>query len=852
MWLGWASCVLPWATPCQAQGVAAAPAAAIAAQPLSAALAEFARQTTLQVIYVSSLARGLRSHPVAAGLPPADTLTQLLTGTGLRFEFLNERTVRLLPAPRATPVPATTLVAAGSGTPQASGPWSHDRLEEVVVTSTKREESLNVVPISATVMSLAAMDAAGVKSFNDIAALAPGVEYDFSTQWGPGILTNLAIRGISADKGAATTGIYLGDVPIQVPHTTFSSFYPVAFDLERVEVLRGPQGTLFGASAEGGAVRFIANEPSLIRDSALYRSEVATTAHGGMSYEAGAAAGGPLVDGRLGVRASAWYRKDGGYVDRVDPFSGATLDADANRALSKAARLAFVFAPGDNLRISPSIAYQSVDLNDTPIYYTYLSRPGDGILRNGKLLRQPGTDHFTVATVRIERDFEAATLTAITSLVDRSASATVDTTNVAGVAFFGGYGNPLGPAYPASYADAIPTLLTLRQITLAQELRLASADTATPLRWVGGLYYTRVRKDALRDTYAIADPQDPGIYTKEHNADMEVSAYGQASLALAAHLRAGLGLRVGVRHVDGITYQAGFANGGTAPPVRGTLQETLPLTPRAELSWQPDAQHYYYATVARGFRVGGANAAGQAPCAGRDVPVRYRADTTWSYEVGAKNALFDHRLQLAASAYQIRWNGLQESLSDACNNSYTANAGHAISSGFDLTLDTQPSAHTNFGLSLGYVDVRYRGTVYDGSGQIIVEHGTAVGGEPAVPAPWNGTATAQYHRPAGRGFDGYLRAQLVVHSHNPGPFTEQNPQAISWLPAARADPATSNLGLQFGLVRDALDLRLAVNNVLNASPQLQRYADAPDSTLFYAYTLRPRTVALSASWRFGL
>jgi outer membrane cobalamin receptor len=150
-------------------------------------------------------------------------------------------------------------------------------LAEVIVTAEKREELLRVVPISANVLTAAEMDAAGIKGIDEIAAVTPGVEYDYDTQFGPGILTRLGIRGIKSDIGTSTTGVYIDDVPIHSRQSGFANAYPVVFDLTQVELLRGPQGTLFGAGAEGGAIRFIATEPSLTELTGQYRTEVSQT-----------------------------------------------------------------------------------------------------------------------------------------------------------------------------------------------------------------------------------------------------------------------------------------------------------------------------------------------------------------------------------------------------------------------------------------------------------------------------------------------------------------------------------------------------------------------------------------------
>ena len=188
-------------------------------------------------------------------------------------------------------------------------------IAEVVVTATRREESLSKVPISLSVLTQESMDVKGVKDINDVARLTPGVTVDASQ-------TNaISIRGISSSGGSGTTGIYIDDVPIQVRDLGFNSDDALLkiFDLDRVEVLRGPQGTLFGAGSEGGTVRYITVQPSLTKSSIYAKAETSYTQGGSINYEAGIAGGVPLIDGVLGVRESAWFRRDGGWIDRVDP-----------------------------------------------------------------------------------------------------------------------------------------------------------------------------------------------------------------------------------------------------------------------------------------------------------------------------------------------------------------------------------------------------------------------------------------------------------------------------------------------------------------------------------------------------
>jgi iron complex outermembrane receptor protein len=817
---------------------------AIAAQPLPQALAAFSSSTHLQLVYVSQLALGKVSQAVPAGLPATTCLGHLLDGTGLDFLFLNDRTIKLFERPRAVRAPASTPHRESTG----STPAAADSLDEVVVSATKRDEVLSSVPMSISVLSPEDLDASGMQGIGGIAAVTTGIEYDFSSQYGPGILTNIAIRGISADKLDATAGIYVDDVPIQTPHTVFGNAYPVTFDLAQVEVLRGPQGVLFGRGAEGGAIRFITNEPSTTTVSQLYRFEVSTTDHGGTNVEAGAAAGGPLVAGVLGARVSAWYREDGGYVNRIDPFAGTVIDANANRSASRAVRVSVAFEPSDSLRVTPSFSYQAMNLHDTPAFYAEPPSPRAGIPDNGKLLRQPAVDDLMMGSLVAVDRMGFANLTAITSYVDRTATATVDTTNVAGITF-GGFGNPLGPAFPTSYADAVPTLLTLHQIQFSEEVRLASMDSAAPITWLGGLFYSRLRQDSTQDTYLIAAPGNPGILDDQYNTLTEASAFGQTRWSLNPHWNLGAGMRVGWLDSYGSSRAAGFANAGSAPFAQSSHQDTLPPTPRFDLSYQPDSRNLFYTAIAKGFRAGGAG--GRAlRCGNSFSPPSFGPDSVWSFEVGAKNQLFDRRLHLDTSLFDIHWNGIQERVQDSCGNSFTTNAGAARSTGFDLAADAALSDRFHMAVAMGYLDVRYTRTLRTADGHIIVERGTVVGGVPSVPAPWSGTVSAHYEWPLAGITTAYMRADEIVHSHNPGPFSELDPKSVSYDPRLSADPATYLLNLQFGATRPGVNVRIFVNNATNAHPQLQRYSDATGSALVYAYTLRPRTVGLMGSWAF--
>lgn len=831
--------------PAPAKGVLTAP---IGAQALSQALSALARQTSLQLVYESRLVAGLHSERVPAGLSVPAALRRLLWGTGLRFEFLNARTIELIgSAPEQPPAVAPARAPRPPGS--QAGP-----LREVIVTAEKRREDLSRVPISAVVLSGETMQKLGVRTMRDIAEITPGIAMDSSSQWGPGILTDVTVRGITSAAtisetesgiGSPTTGVYIDDIPITMPQSSFTNPYPVPFDLARVEVLRGPQGVLFGGRAEGGAMRFVTNGPSTTMLDGMAGAEAATTAGGEPSDQLDAAVGGPLIDGRLGARASVYWRRDGGYIDRVDPLTGANVDTDANRSTTRAARLAFLIEPSSSFRISPWFMYQSVDLHDSPSFFVDLSDPGSGSFRNGKLLRQPAADAFSLSALKMQKTWAAAELTSITSWFDRTASGTVDTTNAVG-ALFGGFGSPLGDAYPISYANAVPTQVGAHESQFTQELRLASRAGAAPLSWLGGVFYSHVRQNTMSLAYPIVAPQPPYISYVTQAMYAELAAFGNATLRLSSRWRTFAGVRVTRARTEVVGTAVGLIY-----PTLGLTQAYLvetPLTPRFGLMYEDGPGHVVYASAAKGFRTGGTNPVRPIICDPTSVHP-YAGDSLWSYELGTKNTLLDRRLRVSGSLFYILWKDIQTDAFAACNYPDVVNAGSATSKGFDLTIDLSPEERTDLKLAVAFVDARYSSTATLGT-DVIMERGTAVGGALYSSPPWSGTISAEHRVPLGAGLSLDAGIDFMVRSRNPGPFLEDDPASSAYNPALRPDPATRLLDVRIGVVRSELEVRLSLFNALDSTPILQRDNDLAGSSLYYGQTFRPRTLALDVTERF--
>jgi outer membrane receptor protein involved in Fe transport len=335
----------------------------IPAQPMSSALQQLARQTGVNILFLPGVVRSLRSAATSGRLTPEEAARRLVAGSGLRIsrDAMGGLIVRPEPPPPgrarsrapapapAAPTPPVAVVEEATILPAL--------LEEIVVTATRRPDIVSRVPLSISAETQRGLDQRGLRSMQDFEATVPAFRITAATGQGAAIV---AIRGIvQAGPTAATTGFYIDDVPIQrrsggSAGGANGTPQPALFDLERIEILRGPQGTLFGSGSEGGTIRLIQTQPSLTRVGAYVRAQVSSIHHGETSRELGVAVGGPIVKDRLGFRASAFQRRNGGYIDLVDPFTGKVWLPDANRSTQQSARLALTWAPTERLHLTAS------------------------------------------------------------------------------------------------------------------------------------------------------------------------------------------------------------------------------------------------------------------------------------------------------------------------------------------------------------------------------------------------------------------------------------------------------------------------------------------------------------------
>ena len=799
---------------------------------------------------------------------------------------------------RFLPLLAASCASALGVSRAADAPAPDSIIEEVVVTATKQSANLSKVPLSVSAYTQSMMDDRGIRSIGDIVAQTPGI--DLGDQGSNGVGDRISIRGIDSNSGAATTGVYIDDTPLQSrsnPVNLAGTVFPEIFDLERVEVLRGPQGTLFGAGAEGGVVRFITPAPSLNQQSVYARSEVSFTAHGDPSLEGGAAFGGPIKDGIAGIRASAWGRRTGGWVDRTSWETGQSFSR-ANWSEAGGARLALLVQPNDRWSVTPSVLFQGSHQNDTPDYWSALSKPQSGRFVNGYAARQQSTEHFALPGLRVEGAFESVKFTSVTSYFYRSESNVSDVTNYDIAGALGAVGangeNNLFPTVTGGAPVQDLFVGATRQNIFTQELRLQSTDPAARLRWVAGLYFQNSR---LNDTQLAPNAQLPALFAQqqgagsfscyyydadtcaadsgtllngqyeysgnEYSRDMQLAAFSNVDWSFAQRLTLNAGLRVERSKSSFISIEDGPVNGG--PSAGGGNASATPVTPKLGLSFQRDEDALYYGSVAKGYRPGGGNSHVPAQACAVDLanigldkaPSSYDSDYTWSYELGTKQRAAGGRLTVSASAYYIDWRNVQwYYFLPNCGYGIVFNLGHVRSTGFDLELNAKLTPQLLASLAVGYSDAKFMDTVTKGGAPVVFADQTL--GQ----APWTVFASLEYQFALGASDGYYARVTNDYRRRNNGPYLYQFSGSAVYDPDLKPGPSINQLDLRLGRHWQGLDLSLFVANALDAAPaivnpQSSHYVgydfnsgDPVSSPIFSYQSLRPRTIGLTATFHY--
>jgi len=579
------------------------------------------------------------------------------------------------------------LGAAATATAQTS--TNVAALEEVVVTAQKFEQKLSETPLSVTAISARNLEALGATQFRDFANSVPSLTFTTS---GVGS-TQVNLRGITTGNNISpTVGIYVDEVPYG-SSTPFASGAQLAldvglFDVSRIEVLRGPQGTLYGASTMGGLLKYVSVVPDTTAFAATARAGVVSTSGGGVGYDAAAAVNAPLADDKAALRVSGFYTHDGGFIDNLTNGHD-----DVNEAEVYGGRADLLFKPADKLTLRVAAFAQDITRDGTAAadFGLATGEPIDGDLDQRRLRDEPFDQQFRLASGTLDYEFEGATLTSITSYQTVRSNATTDVS-----AFFvpalGAGGIVLG---------SVDVFKKNETDKFTQELRLAA--TGPRLDWTIGAFYTDEDSDQFQKLNASTP--DGAVFpvnllTVELPSTFEEYAgFG----TLTWHATDKLDFTGGLRYAHNSQTFEQIGSGALVFSVPERDDSDSILTYLATIRYRASDNLMSYVRYATGYRPGGPNIVVNDLNGQPLASPTFGADELRSYEAGIKTTTSDGSFGVDAAVYFIKWDDLQI---NAVRNGLgvVANAAAAESKGAELTLTWVPVPQLALVGAFAYID----------------------------------------------------------------------------------------------------------------------------------------------------
>lgn len=789
-----------------------------------------------------------------------------------------------------TQVPGPVL-AQDTAEPEVSG--EEVFAEEVTVTARKREESLQEVPFSVVAPTEEVLRERGASSLEEVSANVAG----FSVQnLGPG-QSQVAMRGVSAGQIVRDqpgvkeqVGIYLDESVISL-----SLFTPDIdlFDMSRVEVLRGPQGTLFGSGSLSGTVRYISNQPEIGRNEAVGEFSIDTVEDGDFGGSVKVAGNVALGDSSA-LRIAAYYTNYGGFIDSVQP--DLSVDEDTNSGERAGVRLAMRFEPTERLTITPRVIYQEVDMDGwnriddfnilaNPFTTT---RPAVNLGERENFIQtaEPFTDEFLLADLNIEYDFGGATLTSITSVTDRDVLVVRDATALTASITGGSLGLPENVfTIDAPLDDA-----TTAEV-FTQEFRLAGSKDA--LDWVVGAFYSTTERDYGQSLLVDGFTATSMIASQGLRAPLDVLFFSDlsyeldqtavfAELTYAVNER--LDLTGGVRWYDfeeerTQVFDGIFGNGATGTSLVQTAGETSAdgIAPRFIASYKASENTILNAQVSKGFRLGGINDPLNVPlCTPQDLATfggngSWDDEELWNYEVGSKSTIMGGRGNFNIAAFYMDISDLQATVTaGSCSSRVVFNVPEARSAGLELEYAAQLTNFFDVAVSASYVDSELKSTLTstDANGNVSVVGGIQDGARlPTVPE-LQVTAAATYRWEMKSGWAGYL---IGTYQHVGSRFTQLGDQAAGFGTVNLLGFAPNNIGgpftqdtftfnpelpsydlinLRLGFLNEKWDVAFFIKNVTDEVAFLALDQERGSAARVSYLTNQPRTYGISSRITF--
>lgn len=806
----------------------------IPAQSLQNALLELSRQSSCQIVFSDTAYADLHAPAIMGTMPVRQALDRLLTGTDLAYKLIGDNTITIARhANSGRPAPAggsdRDATRHGSGADaQPEGRANVPELEEIVVTAQKRTERLQDVPVPVTAISGPTLVNTHQLRIQDFASSIPGLSV--APQAVQGIQT-LAIRGITTGGGSnPTVGIVVDDVPYGASTAlagglTIPDLDPS--DLARVEVLRGPQGTLYGASSMGGLLKYVTVDPSTDRTSGQVQAGL-TGVHNGAEagYDVRGSVNLPLGE-TFAIRASAFTRQDPGYID--NPVLG--IDG-VNEDRVSGGRLSSMWKPFEDLSVKLSALYQQArgdGSSDVDIPTAgYPDTAGLGDLQQNHVRGSGSYDRKVQAySAIVNAKLGAAQLTAVTGY------------NINAFRDSWDYSFQLGSATQPLYGvDGVPVFDNSRTRKFSQEIRLSTA-LGPRFDWLLGAFYTHEASSFTQDIAAAnrvtgAVVADGLIFLSFPAVYSEYAGFTD----LTYHLTDRFDIQVGAResHIEQTSSEleeGPFVGPPQIDPDQRSASNafTYLVTPSFKLS--PDLM--VYARLASGYRAGGPNLN-----PGGDVPTQFQPDRTYDYEVGLKGKLPDASLSFDASLYYIDWKDIQIQLfSEQSGLDYNTNGSRAKSDGIELSLESKPLD----GLTLSSWVVWNDAVLTQAFPANTTAYGVP-GNRLPYSARFTGTVSAQQDFPLPGNATGYAGLAANYVGARQDVFTA-GPPAI---PPRQDLPGYAKVDFRAGAKLDLWSINLFLNNAFDRRGAVTGgLGNVPPFSLVY---IQPRTMGFSVSRAF--
>jgi iron complex outermembrane receptor protein len=751
----------------------------------------------------------------------------------------------------------TTLGATATAYAQSAG------LEEIIVTATRKSESLQEVGMAITSLGNEEIERMGATNLLDFAVRVPNLSMAYEAD-GRFDSSSPSIRGVF---GKDTTGFYFDETPVN------ASMLPRVMDIERIEVLRGPQGSLWGAKSMGGTIRMITKKPDLQSSDAQVHTVLSSVKDGDENHNVDGSVNIPIVEDVFAVRINAYAGSNSGVFD--DKYQGTWTDSSGGARTNPGpdfgtienvddedywgGQIAAKWVINENAVLDVRYMMQEVEADGLP----FADIDPENTTRNRFFnAPEPGTDEWSIASATLSMDVSSGTLTSTLSSYQRETDETEEEANFLHFLFDNVIGIPIDPLYSilSTVEDYESTVFESR----------FSSDLDGSVNFTVGVFYSdktwdheyprsvqtglAAAIDGLTgapglgqdcvDGFCLTD--DDLIFVTTTMTDTEEKAiFGEVTWQINETMSLTTGGRWYETSIDAVNTADGFANSG--PSSYNESQKETGFNPKVLFQAAISDDLNVYLSGAKGFRTGGVNGNLPPGLCGPELTelgvnpsnaTTYESDDLWSYELGFKSSLADNRITLNAAVFMVDWQDVQQLNRLACGFQFTQNAGEAESRGFEVELVAMPTEGLMISAAVGYTDA----TITNAGGVSGVKNGDKVQGVADLTA----TLSAQYIWQAFGPWNGIVRADGNYYGDS---YSGNNESSSA---SQRLRPSWNALNLRAGIIDDNWEIMAFIENATderaNLADSRSIAAETPERARLV--TNRPRTVGMDVRYKF--